>query len=198
MSPSPETRAGVALRSPGFRTTGSQRRLVAGDDLAVVVGQLGRRPHAMSGVVRRCPHGLPAVVETLPYDGAGRPFPTLFYATCPTLVAAVGALEAGGGVRRFVRRREAEADLARSLDAAVRYARRRRAALVAGFRLPMRDCGASLRTGIGGVADARVLKCLHAHAAHALARPGYRLGEAVLAEAGERWCADRRCAAFLP
>jgi hypothetical protein len=30
--------------------------------------------------------------------------------------------------------------------------------------------------------------------AFALARPGYELGERVLAEAGERWCPDARCA----
>jgi len=31
----------------------------------------------------------------------------------------------------------------------------------------------------------------------ALARPGYELGEAVLAEAGERWCPDARCGAAV-
>jgi len=173
-----------------------RRRLVAGDDLAVVAGQLGRRPHVMSRVVRRCPFGYPAVVETLPYDGAGRPFPTLFYATCPTFVAAVGALESRGGVRRFSRRLRNDGDLARSAAAAAGYARRRRAALVASCGLSMLDGGASLGGGIGGVADPAALKCLHAHAAHALARPGYRLGEEVLAKAGEPWCTDRRCAVW--
>jgi len=180
-----------------------RRRLVAGVDLAVVAGQRGRRPHPVSRVVRRCPFGLPAAVETLPYDTSGRPFPTLFYATCPALVAAVNVVESGGGVRRFSLRARDEEDLRRSLAAAVRYARRRRRTLAARYDLPMRDGGASLATGIGGVggpgshaAAAPSLKCLHAHAAHALARPGYLLGEAVLAEAGELWCADRRCAAF--
>lgn len=182
---------------PKTHASDRRRRLVAGDDVAVVADQLGRRPHAMSRVVRRCPFGCPAVVETLPHDAAGRPFPTLFYATCPTLVAAVGAVESGGGVRRFAERLRDEDDLARSVTAAVGYARRRRRALAAAYGLSMLDGGASLHTGIGGVADARTLKCLHAHAAHALARPGYRLGEAVLAEAGELWCADRRCAVWI-
>ena len=72
--------------------------LVAGADAAVVAGQLGRAPHAMSAVASRCPFGFPAVVEDLPYDGRGRPFPTLYYCTCPTLVAAVSRLESDGGV----------------------------------------------------------------------------------------------------
>jgi hypothetical protein len=150
----------------------------------------------MSRVVRRCPFGFPAAVETLPYDGSGRPFPTLFYATCPTLVAAVGAVESAGGVRRFSERVEADAGLEHSVLAAARSTRRRRRALVALHGLRMRDAGASLATGIGGVTDPRALKCLHAHAAHALARPGYLLGDAVLADAGELWCTDRRCAAW--
>ncbi len=172
-----------------------RRRLVAGDDLAVVAGQLGRRPRAMSRVVRRCPFGCPAVVETLPCDATGRPFPTLFYVTCPTLVAAVSAVESGGGVRRFERRLREEPELARSMTVATRQTRRRRRALAAAGPA-MLDGGASLRSGIGGVADPRTLKCLHVHAAHALAHPGYALGEAVLAEAGALWCDDRRCAAL--
>ncbi len=178
------------------RSSTPRRRLVAGDDLAVVAGQLGRRPRPISRVVRRCPFGLPAVVETLPVDETGRPFPTLFYATCPTLVVAIGALEESGGVRRFEWRLRDDPVLARSVVAATRYVRRRRRDLVAAYGLDSVDGGASLRTGIGGVADPDTLKCLHAHAAQALARPGYGLGEAVLAEAGDLWCADRRCAAW--
>ncbi len=173
-------------------------RGVGAADLRIVAGQLGRPPRSLSRVVRRCPFGFPAVVEDLPYDPAGRPFPTLFYCTCPTLVAAVSALESAGGVAAFETRLEREPDLPDSLAAAVRYTRRRRRDLVRRRGLATLDAGASLRTGVGGVADPRRLKCLHAHAAHALARPGYQLGEQVLATAGEIWCADRRCAGFAP
>jgi hypothetical protein len=48
------------------------------------------------------------------------------------------------------------------------------------------------------VGDARAVKCLHAHVAHALAHPGYLVGRAILAEAGDPWCDDARCASFLP
>ncbi len=74
--------------------------LVAGADAAVVAGQLGRPPHPITLIAARCPFGFPAVVEDLPYDGLGRPFPTLYYCTCPTLVAAVSRLESDGGVAR--------------------------------------------------------------------------------------------------
>jgi hypothetical protein len=49
--------------------------------------------------------------------------------------------------------------------------------------------------GIAGTKSLGNLKCLHAHAAFALARPGYDLGEEILGEIEERWCPDARCAA---
>ncbi|HEX6945618.1 MAG TPA: DUF501 domain-containing protein [Casimicrobiaceae bacterium] len=172
--------------------------LVAGADAAVVAGQLGRAPHAMSSVSARCPFGFPAVVEDLPYDAAGRPFPTLYYCTCPTLVAAAGRLESDGGVARWSERLAVDPGLAASAADAAADSAVRRTDLVRDFGLPMLDGRASLATGVGGVADLLTVKCLHAHVAHALARPGYALGEAVFAEVDHPWCEDRRCAAFLP
>ncbi len=173
-------------------------RLVDGADRAVVSAQLGRTPQAMSRVAARCPFALPAVVETLPYDAGGRPFPTLFYLTCPTLVAAVSRLESSGGVQVWSARLAAEPALARAVRLAAAATRRRRGELVGRFALTMVDGGASLTTGVGGVGDVRAVKCLHAHVAHALARPGYTFGRAVLADVEAPWCADARCAAFVP
>ena len=152
----------------------------------------------MSSVPARCPFGFPAVVEDLPYDADGRPFPTLYYCTCPTLVAAVSRLESDGGVARWQARLGTDPRLAASAADAAADSAVRRTDLVQEFELPMLDGGASLATGVGGVADLLAVKCLHAHVAHALARPGYLLGEAVLAEVAAPWCDDRRCAAFVP
>ena len=41
--------------------------------------------------------------------------------------------------------------------------------------------------GIGGSTRPGSLKCLHAHAAFALARPGYELGDRILAELPGLW-----------
>ena len=131
----------------------------------------------MSRVVARCPFGFPAAVETLPYDADGRPFPTLFYLTCPTLVAAVSRLESGGGVQRLVRAPGGGAGAGASPSWRPRP---RRAAAAASSCVAttwcMVDDGASLTTGVGGVGDVRAVKCLHAHVAHALARPAYAFG----------------------
>ncbi len=157
--------------------------------------QLGRAPHLMSRVAARCPFGFVAVVEDLPYDDRGLPFPTLFYATCPTLVQALSRLEDAGGVRNWSTRASCEAELLVSLRDAERYERRRRRVLAARCAAAWRDGGAALALGVAGVrrGDRTDLKCLHAHAAHALARPRYLLGRAILEEAGRPWCDDERC-----
>jgi hypothetical protein len=142
------------------------------NDLQVVERQLGRRPRAFRAVVVRCPFGRPAVTEQRPFDDDGRPFPTQYYVTCRHLVAAISRLEAAGGVERWTRAAAEDERLAASLAAADAEQRRIRPELDA---------------GIGGSTRGGTLKCLHAHAAFALARPGYQLGERILAELPSQW-----------
>jgi len=155
------------------------------DDRALVEQQLGRPPRAFRSVARRCPFGRPAVTEQEPYDESGQPFPTTYYLTCPHLVAAVARLEAAGGVGRWTQEVTLDPALAASVAEATAEQRRVRRKLAAG-RLGS-DGGTSLELGIGGASRDGGLKCLHAHAAFALARPGYALGERVLSELEALW-----------
>jgi uncharacterized protein len=163
------------------------------DDRAVVARQLGRPPRAFRRVAVRCPFGRPAVTEQDPYDASGEPFPTTYYLTCRHLVAAVSRLEAERGVERWSDAVTADPELAASLEDATREQREVRWALAAGRT--GRDGGASLRLGIAGASSPARLKCLHAHVAFALARPGYLLGERILAEVEAPWPAAVCCAA---
>ena len=153
------------------------------DDRAVVEQQLGRAPRAFLRVAVRCPFGAPAVTLQAPYDSAGDPFPTTFYLTCRYLVASVARIEAAGGIERWSER--ASSEYAESLAQATSEQRALRKEL-AGDQVG-REQGASLDLGIGGTANPSRLKCLHAHVAFALARPGYELGDAVLAEVDPAW-----------
>jgi uncharacterized protein len=148
------------------------------DDQRVVSWQLGRPAKPFRRVAARCAHGFPAVTEQAPFVAGEEPFPTTFYLTCPWLVSGIARLEADGGVERFSRAAASDPELGRSLAEADAEQRRMRP---------------ELDVGIAGTRARENLKCLHAHAAFALARPGYELGERILAEAGERWCPDGRC-----
>jgi hypothetical protein len=168
------------------------------DDRELVERQLGRRPRAFRRVVVRCWFGAPAVTEQSPYDEEGKPFPTTYYLTCPHLVAAISRLEAAGGVERWTEAALRDPDLAAALARATEDQRRLRHELADGDLGP--DGGASLELGIGGARNPEQLKCLHAHAAFALARPGYELGERILAEVDPLWppscCMNARRAAL--
>jgi uncharacterized protein len=142
-------------------------------DRAVLEHQLGRPPRAFRCVVVRCPFGRPAVTEQAPFDEDGRPFPTTFWLTCPHLVAAVSRLEAAGGVERWTRAAADDPELAASLGYAHDEQRRLRPELDAGIGGARRDAGS--------------LKCLHAHVAFALARPGYELGARIVRELEPLW-----------
>lgn len=166
------------------------------DDRALVERQLGRPPRAFRRVVVRCPYGRPAVTEQHPYDVNGEPFPTTYYLTCPHLVAAIARLEAAGGVAHWTAAVERDPELAADLEAANEEQRRLRRELAGGD--PGIDRGASLDLGIGGAGRGSGLKCLHAHSAYALARPGYELGECILAELGELWPEGACCTPVAP
>ena len=150
------------------------------DDRAVVERQLGRPPRAFRGVAVRCPWGRPAVTEQAAHDECGDPFPTTYYVTCRHLVAQIARLEAAGGVGRWTRAAREDPELAASLGRADAEQRRLRP---------------ELPVGIGGSSRDGSLKCLHAHAAFALAQPGYELGERILAEAEPLWPTDGCCSA---
>ena len=121
-------------------TTSEGRGWASEEDRAVVAGQLDREP-APFRVAARCPAGLPSVIE----NERRREMPTTFWATCPSLTAAISRIEAEGGVR------EAQAEIgAEAVDAVHAEHLRRYGTGVAGV-------------GAGG--EPGRVKCLHAFTA---------------------------------
>lgn len=155
-------------------------------------------------MARRCRFGLPMVIVNAPLiprrlgfpvqpgalasrGGDWSPFPTVFWLTCPYLVAAVGQLEAEGWVERLSEEFRQDEELAAELDRAHQeYAAFRRELL---NRLPRdaqayleqhpREARVVLHSGVGGAREFVTLKCLHAHLAHYLARAANPVGRLV-------------------
>jgi exopolyphosphatase/guanosine-5'-triphosphate,3'-diphosphate pyrophosphatase len=125
-----------------------------GSDLIQVEAQLGRKLLSPFTVVARCSLGHPLVIRNHPLDHAGKPFPTLYWLTCPQAVKAVSRLESEGWIQRLAERSSVQAALA---DIRREYAAER------GRLLPGSE-------DWGGVGGARAgIKCLHAHYAYHLA-----------------------------
>jgi hypothetical protein len=127
------------------------------DDLARVRELLGRTPQGRFVVVVRDAAGDPVVIRNAPLLDDGTPMPTRYWLIGPEAVAAVGRIEAAGGVRA------AEADIDPEAIAAAhrRYAAERDAELPDGHTGPLPS------GGVGGTR--RGVKCLHAHYAWFLA-----------------------------
>ncbi len=160
-------------------------------DLEAIGRQLGRRPRGVTGIPVRCSYGFPQVIRVHPIV-EGRPFPTLYWLTCPHLVKAIDRLEAEGWISRLEQKLAVDDALCGKLVRAHdRYVDdRMRQTADRDVKTPGRpEFAASLRDrGIGGIADRRWLKCLHLHVAHALADDN-PIGRIVLGRIGPKECA---------
>ncbi len=151
--------------------------MLRGSDLALVREQLGRTPLSEFSVVARCGDGHPLVIRNHPIDLRGRPFPTLFWLTCPVLVKRASRLEAGGHMTELNERLGRNEAVRARLDAALGRYRARRDS-----REVIEDSGAPP----GGGPDR--IKCLHAHLAHHLSGGGNAIGAEVAAMIGPLAC----------
>jgi exopolyphosphatase/guanosine-5'-triphosphate,3'-diphosphate pyrophosphatase len=136
-------------------------------DLEAVRQQLCREPTTPFSVVARCTGGHPLVIRNRPLDADGRPFPTIYWLTCPAAVKAVSRLESEGWIARL------------GEDPAIRAGLDEAHRAYAAERGEMAQ-GAEEWGGVGGTR--RGIKCLHAHHAYHLAGGDDPVG---------RWTAER-------
>ena len=136
------------------------------DDAAIVERQLGRTPRAFRRVAVRCPFGRPAVDRAAAVRRRRHAVPDAVLAHVPApRRAGLAARGRPAGSTRWTRGGRA------TTPTLAREPRARRTPSSA-------SCGRSCPVGIAGASRTGSLKCLHAHAAFALARPGYELGDA--------------------
>lgn len=165
-------------------------------DRRVVAAQLGRPAQGRWTVVGRCPYGYPQVIRVFPIV-SDRPFPTLYWLTCPFLRTGISRLEADGWIKRLEERMRNSSELSEMMCAAHEQYARERNALQASMQREMPVAGLRDR-GIGGLADRRYLKCLHLHVAHALVGEN-AIGTIVLDLLPEQACAPKEviCSAYV-
>lgn len=171
-------------------------------DLKVVEAQLGRKITGLLRVVRRCSWGYPQVILCFPLN-KGKPFPTLYWLTCPYLNDKVGELESKGLIEELSRLASSDALFGKMLrEAHVDYASKRLSLLKDGIReylekkLPSYFEAIKDR-GIGGVSDWWGVKCLHAHFAYWLVGGRTPVGDYIVGEIGSLECLDRPKCAML-
>ena len=129
-------------------------------DLLEMQAQLGRPMRDVLAIAARCSCGKPLVVQTKPRLSSGEPFPTFYYLTHPALTAALSTLEGAGFMALLQKRLVTEPELLASYQKAhEQYLLEREAIL---------DVPELSGISAGGMPNR--VKCLHALAAHALAK----------------------------
>lgn len=166
-------------------------------DLRIISWQLGRIPYRVVAIALDCRYGYPQLTVNHPLLRVGNHpeiFPTLFWLTCPYLVAEVGKLEAAGGVKYYERLiREDAATSAAYAQAHARYRAERLSLVSEEERMSMgKRAWNALGTGIGGLRNEKQVKCLHAQLAHYLARGENPIGKLVAAELPRLECQPDR------
>jgi hypothetical protein len=139
-------------------------------DLQEMQAQLGRPMRDVLGIAARCVCGKPMVVQTSPRLSHGEPFPTFYYLTHPATSAALSGLEAEGFMVTLAER------LAENYKQAHESYIEEREAIEFVEEL----------AGISAGGMPTRVKCLHALAAHSLAKgPGFNvIGDLALEAAG--------------
>jgi exopolyphosphatase/guanosine-5'-triphosphate,3'-diphosphate pyrophosphatase len=98
------------------------------------------------------------VIRNRPRDQEGKPFPTLYWLTCPTVVKAISRVESEGWIKRFAERARTDPEFGSALEEAHGiYAEER----------GRWEKGAEAWGGVGGTRSG--VKCLHAHYANHVA-----------------------------
>ena len=170
------------------------------EDKKVIAEQLGRTPRGLLAIERRCPYGYPQVVRVYPLV-EGKPFPTLFWLTCPFLTKQIDRLEAEGWIKRLQALLETDSSLAVAFREAHRtYITERDRLLSPEDRATLEEAGMLkdlLEKGIGGTANFGRVKCLHLHVAHALVRAN-PIGQRILEALSEHACPPEQviCSAY--
>ena len=138
----------------------------------MIASQLRRSPRGEFAVATRCSYGYPQVIRVHPVL-AGKPFPTTYWLTCPFLSREIGHLEAAGWIKKLEARMSENDDLRIAMqEAHRRLCKQRDGCLSSDDKDALAEAGMRAGfhgRGIGGISDWDRLKCLHLHAAHALA-----------------------------
>ncbi|MGC9212724.1 MAG: DUF501 domain-containing protein [Athalassotoga sp.] len=155
------------------------------DDLSVVSNQLNRIPHNVSEIVKRCSFGFPTVIRSFPVLD-GKPFPTLYWLTCPFMRSEISKIESNGGIKKYEEMLSKSKELL-DLQIKAHLEANKRIRSIAGDG--MKDL---FKGGMGGIKDFRHVKCLHMHVAYHLGGIENPVGKGVLSEI-KMECKDGIC-----
>jgi hypothetical protein len=166
---------------------------VKAEDIEIIYHQIKRRPKNVLNVVRYCNYGFPVVVKAFPILD-GKPFPTLYWLTCPFLVGKISSIESDKGILKYEKLLEESSDL---YDEHVKANLKARKIIFELIEKSDRIAMKFEESGFGGIKNFKHLKCLHLHVAYHLGGIENPVGRLVLSELGDEECSDGKCKKWI-
>lgn len=174
-------------------------------DAAVLAAQNKGRAFGEAGVIavaHRCRFGFPQAVVSAPLSRGGKPFPTLFWLTCPFLKRRCGELESMQKIAELEKLFAAmpeEVALYHADYAALRFS-----LIPDGAKRALEDENRAMlavlaESGVGGINFAGgccAAKCLHLQTAAWLGMGRHPAASWLASEIGPLECSDGYCSAF--
>ncbi len=165
---------------------------ISNEDMKIVSYQLGRTPKNVVRVVKRCSYGFPTVIESKSIL-EGKPFPTVYWLTCPFLRYAISQIESLGGISRF------EGILSTSPEVYTKHVESHLKAKAKAVELADKNVQVIenlKKRGMGGISDFKHVKCLHMHVAYHLGGIENPVGKMVLSELKDLECENGWCGKY--
>jgi len=159
--------------------------------IPILKKQLGKTPKGNLKVIKLCKYGFPQLIENDPLL-EGKPFPNLFWLTCPYLVKQISKLESKGFIELFEERlKKDEAFRRRYLYAHQFEAMLRKSKLPPNVEPKIKAI--LIRLGVGGIKNPLGVKCLHLHLASFWGGVPNPIGESLLEFLPALECSENLC-----
>jgi len=133
----------------------------------IVSLQLGRILKNDFGIVRVCEWGFPQVIQSS-LIAEGKPFPTLFWLSCPFLKEEVSRFESAGMIAEFEKRLEEDETFAGEYLRAHSQTALLKEELLEKAPVSEEQKRLLMERGIGGIRNLKRVKCLHLQLANFL------------------------------
>ncbi|MDI3524017.1 MULTISPECIES: DUF501 domain-containing protein [unclassified Kosmotoga] len=140
--------------------------------------QLGRDIENDFIVVRRCSWGYPQCIKSSLITN-GKPFPTLFWLTCPLLLKEISKLEEKGMIKTIESRLENDENFMKAYVKAHKETKDLKEQLLASLSISEWQRNAIIERGIGGIKDLKRVKCLHLQLANYMGGIKNPIGELI-------------------
>ncbi|GAB6188980.1 DUF501 domain-containing protein [Marinitoga arctica] len=159
-------------------------------DIDIVKKQINREPNKILSIPKRCSFGEPQVIESYPIKD-NKPFPTLYWLTCPHLIKEVGKLESIGKIKEWEEELKNNKELKEEYIKAHFEEKEKRNGLLTDEADWIKKRLENI--GIGGISNFETIKCLHLQLASYLGGTKNPIGERVWKNIEKKECENCIC-----